>query len=223
MRFKNRAEAGGLLAERLLVYREGAEVLVLGLPRGGVAVAAPVAERLDAPLDVFVVRKVGVPGHEELAMGAVASGGVVVRNREVLAALQISDDIFRQAADVQHQEVIRREQLYRGQRPRVALRGKTVILIDDGLATGASMRAAVEAIRHDKPRRLVVAVPVAAWTVADQFRALVGDFVCLHEPEDLDGVSRWYQDFRQATDEEVGRLLDAAAARRPLERIKDEG
>ncbi len=211
MRFRNRTEAGQKLALHLLAYRELDDVLVLGLVRGGVAVAFPVADALHAVLDVFVVRKVGVPGQQELAMGAVASGGVVVRNPRVLHALGVSENVFQQAAAREHDEVVRREQFYRPQRPGVEPRGRAVVLIDDGLATGASMRAAVGAVRQCEPASLVVAVPVAPLSVAGEFHAMLDDFICIHEHDDLDGVSRWYEDFRQTTDAEVRRLLDESA------------
>jgi len=172
-----------------------------------------VAEDLEAPLDVYVVRKVGVPGHSELAMGAVAGGGVVVRNEDVLQGLQIPQHIFDEEARQQQLEVRRREALYRGHRPDVDVRGRTAILVDDGLATGASMKAAVQAVGQRGPRQLVVGVPVAARVVADRFRRMLDRFVCLHEPEYLDGVGRWYEDFHQTTDDEVRQLLDAAAER----------
>jgi putative phosphoribosyl transferase len=213
MRFRNRTEAGRILASRLLPYREAGDLLVLGLPRGGVAVAGPVAERLEAPLGVFVVRKVGVPSHEELAMGAVASGGVVVRNQEVLRALGISEDEFRQAARREQQEVARRERLYHAEPTIAQPRGRTVVLVDDGLATGATMRAVIQAVREREPARLVVAVPVAARAIAEKFRAMLDDFVCVHEPDELDGVGRWYEDFEQTSDDEVRRLLEEAARR----------
>ena len=213
MRFRNRTEAGRILASRLSSYRELDGLLVLGLPRGGVPVAFPVAERLRAPLDVFVVRKIGVPGNEEFAMGAVAGGGVVVRNQAVLRMLGISNDVFRRAAEQQQQEVTRREQLYRTKQTGVEPRDRIVMLVDDGLATGASMRAAVRAVHQRRPARVVVAVPVAARAVAEDFRAVLDDFVCVHEPEDLGSVGRWYEDFQQTTDAEVRRLLEEAAQR----------
>jgi len=212
MRFADRQEAGHELAARLQQYNHG-ELVVLGLPRGGVPVGYAVAEDLEAPLDVYVVRKVGVPGHSELAMGAVAGGGVVVRNEDVLQGLQIPQHIFDEEARQQQLEVRRREALYRGHRPDVDVRGRTAILVDDGLATGASMKAAVQAVGQRGPRQLVVGVPVAARVVADRFRRMLDRFVCLHEPEYLDGVGRWYEDFHQTTDDEVRQLLDAAAER----------
>lgn len=213
MRFRNRTDAGRILASHLLPYGELDDLLVLGLPRGGVAVAGPVAERLSVPLGVFVVRKIGVPGHEELAMGAAASGGVVVRNQTVLRALSIPYHVFRAAAQRQQQEVTRREQLYRMEQAVAQPRGRAVMLTDDGLATGASMRAAIRAVRRCEPARLVVGVPVAARSVAEQFRATLDDFVCVHEPDELGGVGQWYDDFEQTSDEEVRRLLAEAVRR----------
>jgi predicted phosphoribosyltransferase len=213
MLFKNRTEAGEILASQVERCPNLSDVLVLGLPRGGVPVAFPVAQRLHAPLDVFVVRKVGVPGREELAMGAAASGGVLVRNPEVLHLLRLPDEVFRQVAEQERQEVIRREQTYRAGQPPIEVGDRSIVLVDDGLATGASMRAAVQAVRQGQPRRLVVAVPVAARAVADQFRAMPDEFVCVYEPYDFQGVSRWYEDFSQTSDEEVRRLLHQAAAK----------
>lgn len=187
MRFSNRTEAGRRLASRLREYAGAEDLVVLGLPRGGLPVASAVAEQLDAPLDTFVVRKVGVPGHEELAMGAVASGGVTVRNEEVVGRLGVPPEVFEHSAEAQRREVERREGLYREGQPAHELPGRTVILTDDGLATGATMKAAVEAVRKTQPRRLIVAVPVAARVTADEFRRMLqrpGEgFVCLNEPE----------------------------------------
>jgi len=218
MRLSHRTDAGRRLASRLTEYAGMKDLVVLGLPRGGVPVASAIAEQLDARLDTFVVRKVGVPGHEELAMGAVASGGVTVRNEGVLDGLGVPSDVFEACAEKQRREVERREALYRDGRSPPELRDRNVILTDDGLATGATMRAAVEAVRKAEPRRLIVAVPVAARDTADRFRRLLEGpretFVCLDEPAALDGVGRWYDDFRQIGDGEVRRLLDAGARRR---------
>jgi len=213
MRFHDRRHAGRELAARLEEYRQSENLLLLGLPRGGVPVAYAVSEELQVPMDTFIVRKVGVPGHEELAMGAVASGGVSVYNEGVIRGLNVPSDVFESAAEQEKREVKRREESYRGHRANVTIAGRTVILIDDGLATGASMRAAVEAVRQQGPSRLVVGVPVAARTVADEFREMVDHFVCVNEVDELDGVGRWYEDFTQTTDEEVRELLDAVADR----------
>jgi len=217
MRLRNRTDAGHRLASRLEQYERLEDLVVLGLPRGGVPIAFAVAERLGASVDTFVVRKVGVPGHEELAMGAVASGGVTVRNEGVLEGLGVPSDVFEACAKEQRREVERREGLYRDRRPAPELRGQNVILTDDGLATGATMKAAVAAVRKAGPQRLIIAVPVAARVTAEQFRRMLQgpgeDFICLHEAEAFDGVGRWYDDFRQIEDEEVRQLLSAADRR----------
>jgi len=214
MRFNNRTEAGYQLAKRLKDYAETEDLIVLGLPRGGVVVAAAVADELDAPLDVFVVRKVGVPGHEELAMGAVASRNVTVRNEQLISHLRMSSDTFEQSAAAQRQEVKRREELYRQGHPTHGVGGRAVILVDDGLATGATMKAAVEAVRKAHPKQLIAAVPVAARETGDEFRQMLDSdtetFVCLSEPTAFGGVGRWYVDFREVTDDEVQELLSQA-------------
>ncbi len=207
MRFTNRVEAGRKLAEKMADLQGAADAVVLALPRGGVPVARALAERLELPFGIYVVRKVGLPGREELAMGAVASGDVVVRNDDVIEAFGVSEEVFNSAADEQLQEVARREQAYRGSRPPPPIRGRTVVLVDDGLATGASMTAAVEAVREHQPRKLVVAVPVAARSTAEVFRGSADRFVCVEVPAALDGVGGWYEDFRQVSDEEVRRLI----------------
>jgi predicted phosphoribosyltransferase len=213
MLFRDRAEAGRRLAEELARYRDRPDVLVLALPRGGVPVAFEVARALQAPLDVFVVRKLGVPGHEELAMGAIASGGVRVLNQDVVRGLGIPDEVIDRVAAAEQRELERREQLYRGERPPADSSGKTVILIDDGLATGSTMRAAVAALRRLGPARIVVAVPIAAAHTCAEFREDVDQIVCSVTPEPFYAVGLWYQDFSQTTDEEVRDLLERAAAR----------
>jgi len=222
MRLNDRIDAGRRLASRLKQYAGLGDLVVLGLPRGGVPVAFAIAEQLGAGLDAFVVRKVGVPGHEELAMGAVASGGVTVRNETIIERLGVSPDVFEASAEAQRLEVDRREKRYRKGRPAWKVRGRNVILTDDGLATGATMKAAVEAIRKNHPRRLIVAVPVAARVSVDAFRQRLEspseEFVCLHEPEVLDGLSGWYADFRQIRDDEVKELLQTAPIQRCTER-----
>ena len=210
MRFHDRHEAGQLLGRELarrLTQRDG--LLVLGLPRGGVPVAAEVALALGAPLDVFIVRKLGVPGHEELAMGAIASGGVRVLNREVLDYLPVSERIIDSVAQREQQELERRESEYRGARPPLDVADKTVIVVDDGLATGSTMRAAVEALRRMGPKRIIVAVPVAAESTCNDFRTerVADDVVCLRTPEPFQAVGLWYSDFTQTTDDEVQHLL----------------
>src|SRR5438034_1271442 len=210
MLFADRRNAGRALAERLAVYSDDSNLLVLALPRGGVPVAYEVAGRLQAPLDVFLVRKLGLPGQEELAMGALASGGVRVLNEEVVRILQVPEEVIDEVAAREQRELERRERLYRGDRPPPDVRGRTVILIDDGLATGSSMRAAVAALKHMKPRRIIVAVPVASRETCKEFGELVDDVVCVEQPEPFVAVGRWYEDFSQTTDEEVHNLLERA-------------
>lgn len=202
-----------MLARELRGYAGRHGLLVLGLPRGGVPVAYEVARELDAPLDVFLVRKLGVPGHEELAMGAIASGGTRVLNERVLALTTIPDEIIARVAAEEQRELERRERAYRGDRPTLDVRGATVILVDDGLATGSTMRAAAAALRQQQPDQLVVAVPVAAAETCNEFRSEVDEMICIMTPEPFHGVGMWYDDFSQTTDDEVRRLL--AAARRP--------
>lgn len=210
MLFRDRADAGRVLAQRLTGYANRADVLVLALPRGGVPVAFEVAEALDVPLDIFIVRKLGVPGHEELAMGALATGGVRVVNDDVVSQLGLSDAVIDAVAVQEEKELERRERAYRGARAAPDVRGRTVILVDDGLATGATMRAAAAALRKQQPARLIVAVPVAASQTCDDLRTEVDEIVCGATPEPFLGVGRWYRDFSQTTDEEVRRLLGQA-------------
>jgi len=206
-RFRNRAEAGQRLADALAGYAVEPGLLVLALPRGGVEVGAVVARRLGAPLDVVLVRKLGVPGHEELAMGAIASGGVRVLSEDVVSALGISPGEIAAVAEAEREELERRERAYRGRREPVAVAGRTVILVDDGLATGSTMRAAASALRRQGPRRLVVAVPVAPAETCRRLRAEVDDLVCTLTPEPFYSVGEWYEDFAQTSDEDVRRLL----------------
>ena len=215
MYFRDRREAGRQLARHLAAYANRPDVLVLALPRGGVPVAYEVARALDAPLDVFLVRKLGLPGHEELAMGAVASGGVRVLNRDVVEALRISPEIIDAVANRELQELERREREYRGDRPFPDVRGKTVILVDDGLATGSTMRAAAETLRQQGPARLVVAVPAGSPQTCDEFRDEVDEIVCAITPEPFYAVGLWYDDFSQTTDDEVRELLAAAQQQQP--------
>jgi erythromycin esterase-like protein/predicted phosphoribosyltransferase len=216
-RFRNRHEAGRSLAEKLTAYANRPDVLVLALPRGGVPVAYEVAPALGAPLDVFVVRKLGVPGYEELAMGAVATGGVRVLNDQIVQRLGIPQHIIDAVATREQQELARRERLYRGGRPPPDVRGRTVILVDDGLATGATMRAAVMALRQLRPAWIVVAVPTASPETCEELQAEADDVVCAITPEPFLAVGHWYEDFSQTTDEEVRDLLtrppDPEAAR----------
>jgi len=206
-RFRNRQSAGRLLAEKLTAYANGPDVLVLALPRGGVPVAYEVARALGAPLDVFLVRKLGVPGHEELAMGAVATGGVRVLNDQIVQHLGIPSYVIDGVAAQEQQELARRERLYRGNRPPPDVRGRTVILVDDGLATGATMRAAVMAVRQLHPARIVAAIPTASPDTCDALRTEVDDVICAITPEPFLAVGHWYEDFSQTTDDEVRNLL----------------
>jgi putative phosphoribosyl transferase len=211
-RFKDRREAGQMLGEELRHrgYADRSELLVLALPRGGVPVAYEVARSLHAPLDVFIVRKLGVPGHEELAMGAIASGGVRVLNGEVVRMLRIPKPIIDRAALIEQSELERRQRDYRGDRPVPDVRGRAVILIDDGLATGATMRAAAAALRQQGPAKVAVAVPVAAEETCEEFRGEVDDVICAVTPEPFNAVGLWYEDFSQTSDDEVRDLLDRA-------------
>jgi erythromycin esterase-like protein/predicted phosphoribosyltransferase len=205
--FRNRNEAGRLLAKRLTAYANRPDVLVLALPRGGVPVAYEVARALGAPLDVFVVRKLGVPGHEELAMGAVATGGVRILNDQIVQRLRIPEYIIDAVAAREQPELVRRERLYRGGRPPPDVRGRTVILVDDGLATGATMRAAIMALRQLQPARIVVAIPTASPETCEELKAEVDEVVCAITPELFLAVGHWYEDFPRTTDEEVRDLL----------------
>ena len=214
MRFRDRAEAGRLLAELLQGYAGRDDVVVLALPRGGVPVGYEVAKALGAPLDVFAVRKLGVPGREELAMGAIASGGLLVLDRHLINSLGISNSKIQRAVAAELRELERREAAYRGGRGPPELTGKTVILVDDGLATGSTMRAAALAVRERRPARVVVAVPVAAAQTCDEFRDDVDEIVCAVTPRPFHAVGVWYEDFSQTSDEEVRELL-AQAAERP--------
>jgi putative phosphoribosyl transferase len=214
MRFRNRNEAGRFLADKLKAYANRPDVLVLALPRGGVPVAYEVATALKAPLDVFLVRKLGVPGHEELAMGALGSGGVRVLNEDVVNYLRIPAEVIEQVAATEQHELERREKLYRGDRPPLDVRNRTVILIDDGLATGSTMRAAAVALRQQQPARIVVAVPVAAAETCNEFRKEVDEIVCATTPEPFYAVGLWYEDFSQTGDDEVRELLTRASQRK---------
>jgi putative phosphoribosyl transferase len=216
VRFRDRLEAGRMLATLLSHHANRDDVLVLGLPRGGVPVAFEVAQALGAPLEVFLVRKLGVPGHEELAMGAIASGDVVVLNHEVVRALAISDAVIEKVVAAERQELQRREQAYRDDRPPVDAHGRIAILIDDGLATGSSMRAAIASLRGQRPACLVVAVPVAAPESCEEIRAEVDEMVCARTPDPMFAISYWYEDFAQTTDDEVRDLLARAARQRSV-------
>jgi putative phosphoribosyl transferase len=211
-RFRDRFQAGRQLAAALLRYAGDPHLLVLALPRGGVPVGYEVARLLNAPLDVMLVRKLGVPGHEELAMGAIASGGVRILSNEVIRAFDIPERVVAGVAAEEAEELHRRERLYRDDRPPPAIEGRTVILVDDGLATGSTMRAAAAALRAQHPERLVVAVPVAPPVTCASLRSEVDDVVCAREPEPFFAVGNWYDDFSQISDAEVRRLLQAASA-----------
>lgn len=205
--FDNRRDAGRKLAGALQHYANRPDVLVLALPRGGVPVAFEVARALNAPLDVFLVRKLGVPGHEELAMGAIATGGVIVLNDSVVQALRIGREELDRVAAAERAELARRERAYRGDRPAPDVRGRTAILIDDGLATGSTMRAAAAALRRQEPARIVIAVPVSSPQTCQELGAEVDEIVCLLTPEMFYAVGMWYIDFSPTTDEEVRDLL----------------
>lgn len=210
--FKNRSEAGRFLAEKLRGYKNDPNVVVLALPRGGVPVAFEVAEALKAPLDIFVVRKLGVPGYDELAMGAIASGGIRVLNSRVVDYLDIPDETIERVAQREKGELQRRERLYRGTHPIIDVRGRTVIIVDDGMATGSTMRAAVSALRQQKPKEVIVAVPVGDRETCESFAKEVDTIcICAITPEPLDGVGLWYRDFEQTSDEEVRQLLARVA------------
>ncbi len=211
---ENRTHAGQLLGQRLERYAHRPDAVVLALPRGGVPVGFEIARRLDLPLDVFVVRKLGMPGHPELAMGAIASGGVRVLNDEVVYQLDIPKATVDEVAGEEERELHRRETAFRGHGESVPLAGKIVILVDDGIATGSTVRAAIRALRHQNVARLVVATPIAAFSVAVDLRPKVDEFVALLLPEHLGAVGYWYHDFTQTTDSQVTALLEEARDRR---------
>jgi predicted phosphoribosyltransferase len=212
--FRDRTDAGCQLAQRLSGYTGRPDVVVLALPRGGVPVAFEVARALQAPLDVFVVRKLGVPGREELAMGAVAGGGVRVLNEEVVQGIGIPDEEIEAVGQEQAEELARRERVYRGSQPPLDVSGRVVILVDDGIATGSSMWAAIAALRRFGPAEIVVAIPVGAPDTCMEIHSRADDLVCLHTPEPFLAVSAWYEDFSQTTDEEVRGYLERAASER---------
>lgn len=215
-RFRDRTEAGQMLAAQLMGYARRPDVLVLALPRGGVPVGYEIARALHAPLDIFIVRKLGVPGHEELAMGAIASGGVRVLNEDVIASLRLRDAVIDMVAEAEQRELERRERLYRGDRPPLDVRGRTVILVDDGIATGATIRAAVAALYQHQPSCLIVAVPIAAPDICEELRAKVDGLVCMMTPDPFYAISLWYEDFSPTTDEEVREYLERSAREQPV-------
>lgn len=206
--FNDRTDAGRRLAKRLSEYANRDDVLILALPRGGVPVAFEVAKELNVKMDVFIVRKLGVPGNEELAMGAIASDNIRVLNEDVVRSFQIPQRVIDEASAKELKELERRERIYRGNRPKPNISGSTVILIDDGLATGATMRAAAAAVKSKNPAKVVIAVPVAAPDTCSDFRDEVDEIVCVATPEPFYGVGAWYEDFSQTTDKEVCDLLD---------------
>ena len=216
--FLDRHDAGRRLSEILTQYASQPNLLVLGLPRGGVPVAYEVARALHAPLDVFIVRKLGFPGHPELAMGAIASGGVRILDERLIDAHEIPDEEIERVTAAEQRELERREKSYRDDRPSPDVRGHTVILIDDGLATGSTMRAAVQALRQEGARRVVVAVPIAPPDTCDAMRHEVDDIICAITPEPFLAVGIWYADFSETTDEEVRDLLARAAEELPAHR-----
>jgi predicted phosphoribosyltransferase len=213
--FVDRRDAGRKLALHLLKYANRSDVIVLALPRGGVPVAYEVALALDVPLDIFIVRKLGLPGNEELAIGAIASGGIRVLNEDIIHMLHLPQELIDQVARQERQELQRRERSYRGDRPPLDLHSKTIILVDDGLATGASMRAAVAGLRTQNPRRIVVAVPTAAPETCQAFELEVDEVVCAITPEPFLGVGRWYDNFSQTTDEGVRFFMEDVGRRIP--------
>ena len=213
-RFANRIHAGLLLAKKLASYSNRPDVVVLALPRGGVPVAYEVAHALNAPLDVFLVRKLGIPGHKEFAMGAIASGNVRVLNDDIVDYLGIPDDLIEQVAAREQRELERREKIYRGSSPPLEVSGRTVIIVDDGLATGSTMRAAINALKKMSPAKIIVAAPVAARQTCESFKDDVNSTcVCVMTPEPFQAVGLWYRDFSQTSDEEVCRLLKHARER----------
>ncbi|HLN00180.1 MAG TPA: phosphoribosyltransferase [Bryobacteraceae bacterium] len=206
--FRDRVQAGQFLSRKLKAYADRTDVIVLALPRGGVPVALEVARLLHAPLDVFLVRKLGTPGQEELAMGAIASGGIRVLNDEVVQSLHVPERVIDSVTARELRELARRERLYREGRPPLDVTDRTVILVDDGLATGSTMRAAVAALRPAKPKRIVVAVPLAAAPTCRDLRGEVDELVCLQTPEPFYSVGFWYEDFSQTSDDDIREMLE---------------
>lgn len=206
-RLINRTQAGQLLAKKLIKYSHNPQAIVLGLPRGGIPVAYEISQALQIPLDAFLVRKIGVPWHEELAMGAIAQGNVTVFNDEIINGLEVSKAEVAAIVAEEQQELQRRNHLYRQDQPLPSLKNKIIILVDDGLATGATLRAAIAAIKQHHPAKIIVALPVAAKESYEQFKNMVDEMICLILPEDFYSISQWYEDFSQTTDEEVIQLL----------------
>lgn len=208
--FQNRTEAGLRLAEKLAIYRHRPDALILALPRGGVPVAFEIAQKLNLPLDICLVRKLGVPGRKELAMGAIASGGVRVINQEVVDWLKISPDIIENVAREEQRELERRDRAYRGNQPVPLIKNQTIILVDDGIATGSTIKAAIATLKQQQPQAIIVAVPVAPEIVCQELATEVEQVICLSIPEPLHSISLWYEDFSQTTDDEVRYLLAKA-------------
>ena len=213
--YKNRSDAGRVLADRLEDHSRDKNLIVLALPRGGIPVGYEIATAFNVPMDVFLVRKLGLLGHEELAMGAIASGGVRVLNESLIRALQVRPETIELVARKEQAELERREEAFRGSRPFPQLEQRNVILVDDGLATGSTMRAAIEAVRQQKPQRLIVAVPVGAVESCQKIEPLVDELVCPLQPANFMAVGQWYDDFSQIEDEEVRELLDRVWEKQP--------
>ncbi|NET02439.1 MAG: phosphoribosyltransferase [Sphaerospermopsis sp. SIO1G2] len=209
IKFHNRTEAGKMLAQSLIAYANYQDLLVLALPRGGVPVAFEVAKFLNAPLDVCIVRKLGVPGNKELAMGAIAFGDIGVLNYDVINTLRIDQEIINTVASEELEELKRRDFRYRGDAPPININNKTVILIDDGIATGSTISAAITLIKQQQPTKLILAIPIAPATTLENLKLVVDEIVCLQTPEVMSAIGLWYEDFSQTTDEEVSKLLNS--------------
>lgn len=209
-KFFDRREAGKVLSEQLMQFEKKSDTIILALPRGGVPVAYEIAKKLSLPLDVFIVRKLGMPGHEELAIGAIATGGIAVFNNEIVQNFNIPKSAIDSVIQLEQQELQRRNSLYRGNRPFPVLVGKTIILVDDGIATGATMRAAIEALHQQKPAKIIIAVPVAAFSTCEEMNRLVDKIICPLRPYQFYAVGIWYENFSQTSDEEVAELLKIA-------------
>jgi putative phosphoribosyl transferase len=222
MLFRDRTEAGRVLAHRLAAYANYPDAVVLALPRGGVPVAFEIAEALNLPLDIVVVRKLGVPGHEEFAMGAIASGGARILNQDLIRQLSLRDEIIEHIVAREQRELERRERTYRGQRSVLDVRDRIIIIVDDGLATGSSMRAAIAALRQKQPAKLIVAVPVGARITCSELEVLADEVICLETPENFSAVGLWYRDFSQIPDEEVIDLLERNRKNSEARKISQE-
>lgn len=209
-KLQNRTHAGQVLAERLVAYKNQKTVVVLALPRGGVPIGFEIAKKLHLPLDVYLVRKLGVPGHEELAMGAIASGNIIIFNEEVIQSLSLSQEQIKAVIEFERQELDRRNRCYRGNKPFISVENKTIILVDDGLATGATMRAAVLSLKKLHPAKIVIAVPVGASDSCHKLESEVDEIICVFTPTPFYGVGMWYEEFPQTSDEEVIQLLQQA-------------